>query len=90
MPDLLGPLDKLRTQLGTLVHQEILRNTPAGSQYVRLWWHRQELSADDWGAQELELAPDLQLASVLRPWQSPEPVLVTKISARRCPQNLKY
>jgi hypothetical protein len=90
MPDLLGPLDKLRTQLGTLVHQEILRNTPAGSQYVRLWWRRQELSADDWGAQELELAPDLQLASVLRPWQSPEPVLVTKLSARRCPQNLKY
>ena len=79
MSDLLGPLDALRTQRGTLLHQEILPNTPAGSQYLRFWGRRRELSAGDWRAQELKIAPELPTpASVPRQWRLPEPVPVPK------------
>ena len=77
--DLLGTLDALRTQGGTLLHQEILPNTPAGSQYLRFWGRRRELSAGDWRARELKIAPELPTpASVPRPWRRPEPVAVPK------------
>ena len=52
----------LRTQLGTLLHQEILQNTPVGSQYLRFWGHCQELS----------LAPTLALAAAVAEGQMPE------------------
>ncbi|KAM9698377.1 uncharacterized protein ACBT57_024392 [Dama dama] len=79
MSDLLGTLDALRTQEGTLLHQEILPNTLAGSQYLRFWGRRRELSAGDWTAQELKIAPERPTpASVPRPWRRPEPVSVPK------------
>ena len=74
MSDLLGPLDVLRTQRGTL-HQKSCRTHQAERQYLRFWGCRGEVSAADWGAQELELPAELPApASVPRPWRRPEPV----------------
>ena len=91
MYDPLRPLDALRTQKGHFSTRKSYGTLPAGSQYLRLWGHHQELSADDWGAQQLVLAPELPIpASVPRPWRGPEPVSVPRLSSRRRPQHLKY
>ena len=83
MSDLLRPLDVLRTKGGILLHQKSFRTHQQKSIFKILGRGgggggvgggrgrgRRELSATDWGAQELELAPELPtLASVPRPWR---------------------
>ena len=91
MSDLLGPLGVLRTQRGTLVRQKSCQTHQQEVNILRFWGRRWELTAGDWGAQELEVTLELStLASVLRPWRRQEPVLVPKLSSHRRPQNLKY
>lgn len=63
----------------TLLHQEILPNTPAGSQYLRFGGVAGDPSAGDWRAQELKIAPEL-----------PTPARVPGVAAARaqcrCPK----